>query len=136
MSATQTQSTPAHIIIWESKPFNNEVAECDIQSLKDYAEQEKFDLESECRTQYGIPVEWVTREQRSALFSQALTHRRKRLEASGFHHHRCVECGEVSGCLEKDCKKSNATECRVCHKGVSSYQWTMYHRKAAQEGWL
>ena len=134
MSATQTQSTPEHIIIWQGKPFNNEVRERDIQELKDYSEQEQFNLESECRTQYGIPVEWITREQQSALLLQAVRFRRTRLEASGFHHHRCVECGEVSGCLTKDCKKTEETECRICHEGVSAHQWTMYHRKAAYNG--
>jgi hypothetical protein len=136
MSATQTQTTPAHIIILDSKPFNSEVRERDIQELKDYAEQEQFDLETECRNLYGVPVEWVTKEQCSDLLLQAVRHRRKRFEQSGFHHHRCVDCGEVSGCLEPDCKKTEETECRVCHEGMSQSEWTMYHRKAAQEGWL
>ena len=134
MSATQTQTTPAHIIIFNGKPINSEVSTRDIQELKDYSEQEDFDLETECRSLYGIPVEWITREQNSALLHQAVKHRNKRLEASGFHHHRCVECGEVSGCLTKDCKKSDETECRICHEGVSAHQWTMYHRKAAYNG--
>jgi hypothetical protein len=115
MSATQTQSTPEHIIIWEGKPFNNDVAERDIQSLKDYAEQEGFLLETECKNQYGIPVEWVTREQRSALFSQVMNHRAERLAAT-YHYHRCGECKEVSACTDKDCKKTEI-ECRVCHDG-------------------
>jgi hypothetical protein len=134
MSATQTQTTPAHIIIWEGKPFNNEVYEREIQSLKDYAEQEKFDLESQCRTLYGIPVEWVSRDQRSALFSQVMNHRAERLAAT-YHYHRCGECKEVSACTDKDCKKTEI-ECRICHEGMSAHQWTMYHRKGAQEGWL
>jgi hypothetical protein len=110
MSALQTQTLPAHIILWEGRLFNNEVYEHEIQSLKDYAEQEQFDLESECREQFGIPVDWVTREQRSALFSQVLNYRLKRLEQSGFHYHRCVDCGEVSGCLTKDCTKTEEIE--------------------------
>jgi hypothetical protein len=131
MSATQT--TPAHIITLNGKPFNNHVRERVIQELKDYAEQEGFDLETECQRQYGVPVEWITKEQHGDLLLQAVRYRRKRLEERGLHFHRCVECGEVSGCLEQDCKKTEI-ECRVCHEGMRQSEWTMYHRKAAYRG--
>jgi hypothetical protein len=135
MSATQTQTTPAHIIILEGKPFNNEVRERDIQELKDYAKQEQFDLENECRNLYGVPVEWVTKEQCSDLLLQAVRHRRKRLEQSGFHHHRCVDCGEVSGCTKTDCRKTEETECRVCHEGMSHAEYAAYEKRLAWKGW-
>ena len=133
MSKPAQQIIPSHITVRNGKPFNCDTAERDIQELKDYAEQEQFDLETECRTQYGVPVEWVTREQHSALLLQAVRHRNKRLEASGFHHHRCVECGEVSKCLEPNCKKSNEIECRICHDGdlkMTRTEYWLHNRQA------
>ncbi len=133
MSKPAPQIIPEHMEALNGRLVNCDTHERDIQSLKDYAEQEGFPLESECQTQYGIPVEWITREQRSDLFLQAVRFRRARLEASGFHYHRCFDCKEVSGCLEPDCKKTEI-ECRPCHEGYTQSEWTTYHRKAAYRG--
>jgi hypothetical protein len=119
MSATQTaQALPEHIYRKGNKLFNGDVHSRDIEDLIEYAQQEGFDLEGQCQRQFAVPVEWVTRPQHSALLLQVASFRHKRLEQSGFHHHRCFDCGEVSGCSDRDCTKGEEIECRACHEGL------------------
>jgi hypothetical protein len=133
-TATQPQTRPDHIILWEGRLINNELREDELQSLKDYARQEQFDLEAECQRQYGVPVDWVTSKQRNALLEQAISYRTKRLQEQGFHYHRCLDCGEVSGCLTKDCQKPEGIECRSCHEGYRPGEWNAFERRLAQKG--
>jgi hypothetical protein len=118
MSATQTaQALPDHIYMKAGKLFNGDTHQRDIDSLKEYAEQEGFDLAGECQKQFNVPVDWITYSQCLELTSQIAIFRRKRLEQSGFHHHRCVACGEAERCSDKDCTKGAEIECRPCHEG-------------------
>src|SRR5689334_8917593 len=101
--STATQTRPEHIVIFEGKLINNEVWGHELQALKDYANREQFDLEGECQHQFCVPVDWITSKQRYTMCEQILQHRRNRLIEKGYHYHRCFDCGEVSGCLEKPC---------------------------------
>jgi hypothetical protein len=131
MSATQTaQAMPEHIYMKGSKPFNGDVHSRDIQELIEYARDEKFDLEGECQRQFSIPVEWITYSQCLDLTRQIAGFRRTRLEQSGFHHHRCVECGDVDRCTTKDCTKDAEIECRSCHEGEPPATTRWLHNKA------
>jgi hypothetical protein len=130
MSATQTaQAMPEHIYMKGNKLFNGDVHSRDIEDLIDYAQQEGFDLEGQCQAQFGVSVDWVTRLQHSALLLQVARFRHKRLEQSGFHHHRCFDCGEVTGCSDKDCTRGEEIECRACHEGAPPATDRWLHNK-------
>jgi hypothetical protein len=130
MSATKTaQALPDHIYMKGNKLFNGDTHERDINGLKEYAEQEGFDLAGQCQIVFDIPVDWVTRPQHSALLLQVVSFRRTRLEQSGFHHHRCFDCREAFGCSDKDCTKGEEIECRLCHEGEPPATTRWLHNK-------
>jgi hypothetical protein len=125
------QALPEHIIIENGKHINCDVYQRDIVSLKEYAKDRQFDLESECRKQYNVPVEWITHAQHTDLIDQIIRFHNTRLLQNGWHHHRCFDCGKSEGCSDKDCTKGEEIECRACHEGAPPATTRWLHNKAA-----
>jgi hypothetical protein len=64
-------------------------------------------------------------EQRQVLM---MTGARKFLRTRMSFPGQCCDCGAT---IDED-----KYQCRPCHEGMTQSEWTRYHRKGAQEGWL
>jgi hypothetical protein len=59
MTAIAPQAYPEHIIIIDGRLINADVSAKHIDELREYARDEKFDLEGECFSRYGYGSDWL-----------------------------------------------------------------------------
>jgi hypothetical protein len=82
------------------------------------------EAESLSQILYNKPYTELDDQRQALMMTGARRYLRTRMSFPG-------ECCDCDARIDED-----KYQCRPCHEGMSQSEWTAYHRKAAQAGWL
>ena len=122
MTATASKPYPAHIIESGGRLVNAEVGGKPLDELREYARDEKFDLEAECLSRYGYASDWLTLAQYGGMMREIVRRRADRFNNTPTHFHYCPECGAGRLHFDRHCEGKHPPgnvedECRACEEG-------------------
>jgi hypothetical protein len=121
MTAIAPQAYPEHIIIIDGRLINADVSAKHIDELREYARDEKFDLEGECFSRYGYGSDWLTVKQLGEMFRVIAERRAAIITATPRHYHRCPDCKASQMHFDRHCEGKHEAgdfedECYACRE--------------------
>jgi hypothetical protein len=126
MTAIATKPYPSHIIDVDGRLVNAEVGDKHLDELREYAREEKYDLEAECRSRYGYGSEWLTIEQLGEMLRVIIQRCADRINSTPSHYHYCSDCGAGQLYFDRSCEGKHPqgnieTECRKCRERTNRF---------------
>ena len=122
MTAIKSAPLPSHIITINGRLVNAEVSDKHLDELREYARDEKYDLEAECQTRYGYSSDWLTTEELGEMTGVIARLRADRFNNTPTHFHYCSGCGAGRLHFDRLCEGYHPPgniedECRSCEEG-------------------